>query len=157
MRPFAFLPVLLWVCALPFSGQVTPGDARFDEYLPRVESQRVGVVCNHTAVIPSPEGVPVHLVDTLIRLGVHVSAAFGPEHGFRGDLPDGAHAPDGIDPGTGVTVHSLYGTNKKPTVTSERLFVPAPPSQNVRIKIAWSGVRVPAKQSILGVVIFCEF
>ena len=115
MRPIAFLPVLLWVCALPLSGQVTPGDARFDEYLPRLENQRVGIVCNHTAVIPSPVGTPVHLVDTLIRSGVHVSAAFGPEHGFRGDLPDGAHAPDGIDPSTGVPVHSLYGTNKKPT------------------------------------------
>lgn len=115
MRPFAFLPVLLWVCTLPLFGQVTPGDTRFEEYLHLLEDQRVGIVCNHTAVIPSPKGPSVHLVDSLMRLGVNVTAAFGPEHGFRGDLPDGEHAPDGTDPVTGVTVHSLYGTHKKPT------------------------------------------
>ena len=115
MRPFAFLPVLLWVCALPLAGQVTPGDARFEEYLPLLKDQRVGIVCNHTAVIPSTDGSSAHLVDTLMRLGVNVTAAFGPEHGFRGDLPDGTHAPDGTDPSTGLPVHSLYGTHKKPT------------------------------------------
>lgn len=115
MRPFAFLPVLLWVCALPLTGQVTPGDARFKEYLPLLKDQRVGIVCNHTAVIPSTDGSSAHLVDTLMRLGVNVTAAFGPEHGFRGDLPDGTHAPDGTDPSTGLPVHSLYGTHKKPT------------------------------------------
>lgn len=115
MRPFALLPVLLWVCALPLSAQVTLGDARFEEYLPLIEEQRVGIVCNHTAVIAGPNGSTAHLVDTLIRLGINVTAAFGPEHGFRGDLPDGAHSPDGTDPSTGLPVHSLYGTHKKPT------------------------------------------
>ncbi|HCZ07663.1 MAG TPA: DUF1343 domain-containing protein [Flavobacteriales bacterium] len=114
MRLIAFLPVLLWVCALPLTGQVTPGDARFDEYLPLLEGQRVGIVCNHTAVVVDANGHGTHLVDTLLKSGVNVAAAFGPEHGFRGDLPDGAHAPDGTDPATGIAVYSLYGTYKKP-------------------------------------------
>ena len=44
-----------------------------------------------------------------------VRAAFGPEHEFRGDLPDGEKAADGTDPTTGLPIHSLYGTHKKPT------------------------------------------
>jgi hypothetical protein len=41
----------------------------------------------------------------------------------------------------------FLGTNKKETVTLESFVMPAPPSQNVRIKIAWSGVRVPVKRA----------
>ena len=84
-------------------------------YLPMLENQRVGVVCNHTAVLEDAKGGKTHLIDTLLDSGVEVVAAFGPEHGFRGDLPDGAHADDGYDPSTGIPVHSLYGTHKKPT------------------------------------------
>ena len=84
-------------------------------YLPMLEGKRIGVVCNHTASIQSAGDRQVHLVDTLLSRGVDVRAAFGPEHGFRGDLPDGTHAPDGMDPETGIPVHSLYGTHKKPT------------------------------------------
>lgn len=88
---------------------------RMESYLPLLEGKRVGVVANHTAMVSGPNRSSVHLIDTLLSRGVHVSAAFGPEHGFRGDLPDGAHADDGTDPATGIPVHSLYGTHKKPT------------------------------------------
>lgn len=115
MRTPAFLPVLLWVFAASLGAQVVPGDARMEAYLPQLEGQRVGVVCNHTARIASAGGGTVHLIDTLMGAGVNVAAAFGPEHGFRGDLPDGAHADDGTDTKTGIPVHSLYGTHKKPT------------------------------------------
>lgn len=115
MRYAAFLPVLLWVFAMPTIAQVIPGDARTAAYLPLLEGQRVGVVCNHTAVIPRTDGTPVHLVDSLLQLGVNVTAAFGPEHGFRGDLPDGTTAHNGTDPNSGIPVYSLYGTHKKPT------------------------------------------
>lgn len=115
MRGPAFILLLLCVSATTGSAQVVPGDARFEEYLPVVENQRVGVVCNHTAALAASGGTAVHLIDTLLALGVDIRAAFGPEHGFRGDLPDGAHAPDGTDPDTGIPVHSLYGTHKKPT------------------------------------------
>lgn len=115
MRLHLFLPSLLWVFASCASAQVRPGDAQLESYLPLLEEKRVGVVSNHTAVIHGKNGHHAHLIDTLLALGVDVSAAFGPEHGFRGDLPDGAHAEDGTDPTTGIPVHSLYGTHKKPT------------------------------------------
>jgi len=110
-----FLPGLLCVFTNVLSAQVIPGDARMDSYLPLLQGKRVGVVCNHTAVLSSPESGSIHLIDTLLRSGIEVTAAFGPEHGFRGDLPDGTHAHDDTDPATGIAIHSLYGTHKKPT------------------------------------------
>ena len=80
-----------------------------------LEGKRVGVVCNHTAVVHNAAGTPVHLIDTLIARGIEVRAAFGPEHGFRGDLPDGEKAQSGTDTRSGIAVRSLYGTHKKPS------------------------------------------
>ena len=112
---FLFTLMTLAVALSPARAQVIPADARMDAYLPLLEGQRVGVVCNHTAALATPDGHTVHLVDTLIASGIDVVAAFGPEHGFRGDLPDGQLADDGRDPRTGIPVFSLYGTHKKPT------------------------------------------
>ena len=112
--PSVFLALMLTSCvALP--AQVQTADARMDAYLPLLEGRRVGVVCNHTAAIPHGASGLTHLIDTLIASGIDVAAAFGPEHGFRGDLPDGEKAEDGRDPRTGIPVYSLYGTHKKPT------------------------------------------
>jgi uncharacterized protein YbbC (DUF1343 family) len=90
--------------------QITLGDARMEAYLPLLEGRTVGVVCNHTAVVDG-----VHLVDTLLSRGVHVTAAFAPEHGFRGRAAAGAHIENGVDPVSGIAIHSLYGRTKKPT------------------------------------------
>jgi uncharacterized protein YbbC (DUF1343 family) len=95
--------------------QVMPGDTHMEAYLPMLEGKRVGVVCNHTAVVHNAAGTPVHLIDTLIARGIEVRAAFGPEHGFRGDLPDGEKAQSGTDTRSGIAVRSLYGTHKKPS------------------------------------------
>lgn len=99
----------------PVQSQVQPGDARMEAYLPLLEGRRVGVVCNHTAQIQRSGQASIHLIDTLMSRGMDIRAAFGPEHGFRGDLPDGEKAEDGVDSTTGIPVHSLYGTHKKPT------------------------------------------
>lgn len=115
MRKSAFILLLLCVTLTGAFAQVMPGDARMGEYLPLLAGRKVGVVCNHTAALQRPDGSTIHLIDTLLAARVEVTAAFGPEHGFRGDLPDGAHAPDGTDADTGIPVHSLYGTHKKPT------------------------------------------
>ena len=112
--PSVFLALMLTSC-VALSAQVQTADARMDAYLPLLEGRRVGVVCNHTAAIPNSTSGFTHLVDTLIASGIDVVAAFGPEHGFRGDLPDGEKAEDGRDPRTGIPVYSLYGTHKKPT------------------------------------------
>ena len=112
--PSVFLALMLTSSAV-LPAQVQTADARMNAYLPLLEGQRVGVVCNHTAAIPNGASRFTHLIDTLIASGIDVAAAFGPEHGFRGDLPDGEKAEDGRDPRTGVPVYSLYGTHKKPT------------------------------------------
>ncbi len=76
----------------------------------RLAGKRVGVVCNHTAVLPDG----THLVDTLLKRGVNVTALFAPEHGIRGTEADGARIADATDPSTGLPVYSLYGRTTKP-------------------------------------------
>jgi uncharacterized protein YbbC (DUF1343 family) len=56
-----------------------------------------------------------HLVDTLLKLGVNIKVAFGPEHGFRGDAPDGAKIETTVDKATGIPIISLYGQKNKPS------------------------------------------
>lgn len=45
---------------------------------------------------------------------VELAALFSPEHGIRGDL-DQAEIADGIDPSTGLPIHSLYGERRAPS------------------------------------------
>ncbi len=81
-----------------------------EQLLPRLEGKRVGVVANHTSLVAG-----VHLVDTLIASGVAVKKVLAPEHGFRGDVPDGAEIDHTIDARTGLPIVSIYGKTKKPT------------------------------------------
>ena len=115
MRLLSVFLALMLTSSVVLPAQVQTADARMDAYLPLLEGRRVGVVCNHTAAIPHGASGFTHLIDTLIASGIDIAAAFGPEHGFRGDLPDGEKAEDGRDPRTGISVYSLYGTHKKPT------------------------------------------
>ncbi|MAI22956.1 MAG: hypothetical protein CL828_02775 [Crocinitomicaceae bacterium] len=80
---------------------------------------RVAVVANQTSVIgDGRRGAPVHLVDTLLALGIDVRKVFAPEHGFRGDAHNGANINDSSDPATGLPILSLHGTYRKPTAKS---------------------------------------
>jgi uncharacterized protein YbbC (DUF1343 family) len=58
-----------------------------------------------------------HSFDALAALGdVTLTAAFGPQHGLRGDKQDNmVESPDFTDPALGVPVFSLYGTVRRPT------------------------------------------
>jgi uncharacterized protein YbbC (DUF1343 family) len=58
-----------------------------------------------------------HALDALARLrDVRLSAAFGPQHGLRGDKQDNmVESPDYQDPVHGIPVFSLYGTVRRPT------------------------------------------
>ncbi len=49
-----------------------------------------------------------HILDYLLSQGVHVTAIFCPEHGFRGTDDAGAHIASSIDEKTGVPILSLY-------------------------------------------------
>jgi uncharacterized protein YbbC (DUF1343 family) len=57
-----------------------------------------------------------HSIDALIAAGVKISAAFGPQHGMKGDLQDNMmESPDETDPVHGFPVFSLYGEVRRPT------------------------------------------
>ena len=59
----------------------------------------------------------VHALDALAALPeIELSAAFGPQHGLRGDKQDNmVESPDYADPVLGVPVFSLYGEVRRPT------------------------------------------
>jgi len=58
-----------------------------------------------------------HSLDALAALeGVKLCAAFGPQHGLRGDKQDNmVESPDFIDPAHRIPVFSLYGEVRRPT------------------------------------------
>ena len=70
-------------------------------------------------LITNPTGVNVNLKSTIDIMheseNVNLVALFGPEHGVRGNFSAGTHITDHKDPKTGIQVHSLYGSNRKPS------------------------------------------
>lgn len=89
---------------------ILPGADQLDKYLPKLKGKKVALLVNQTSVVGRS-----HLIDTLLKLGVNIKVVFGPEHGFRGDAPDGANIATTTDAKTGLPVVSLYGKKSKPT------------------------------------------
>lgn len=88
-----------------------PGANQINLYKDLIENKSIAIVANQTSIVGK-----THLADTLLRMGINISAIFAPEHGFR-DLADaGDSIENGKDPETGVRVISLYGSHVKPTV-----------------------------------------
>jgi uncharacterized protein YbbC (DUF1343 family) len=58
-----------------------------------------------------------HSLDALAAIGdVTLTAAFGPQHGLRGDKQDNmVETADFVDPDRGIPVFSLYGEVRRPT------------------------------------------
>ena len=58
-----------------------------------------------------------HALDALAALPeLKLTAAFGPQHGLRGDKQDNmVESPDFLDPRLGIPVFSLYGQVRRPT------------------------------------------
>lgn len=77
-----------------------------------IEGKNIGIITNHIGILLNGE----HFVDYLFATKrVNIKALFGPEHGIRGDAPDGRKITDAIDEKTGIDVYSLYGEIRKPT------------------------------------------
>lgn len=66
----------------------------------------------------------VHSLDALAALDdMQVTAAFGPQHGLRGDKQDNMmESPDFTDPVLGIPVFSLYGEVRRPSSQSMGTF-----------------------------------
>jgi len=91
---------------------LTGADLLFSDHFDLVKGKRLGVVTNHSALLINK----VHLIDSLFNSkDVKLTALFGPEHGIRGDAPDGNTIKHGKDAKTGIPVYSLYGEIRKPT------------------------------------------
>ena len=65
-----------------------------------------------------------HSLDALARLpDLRLTAAFGPQHGLRGDKQDNmVESPDFLDPRLGIPVFSLYGAVRRPTAAMMETF-----------------------------------
>jgi uncharacterized protein YbbC (DUF1343 family) len=71
------------------------------------------------ALVAHPASVTVdltHSLDALIASGINVTAAFGPQHGIKGDKQDNmVETADETDPQYGIPLFSLYGEVRRPT------------------------------------------
>ncbi|HEU4440823.1 MAG TPA: DUF1343 domain-containing protein, partial [Burkholderiales bacterium] len=80
---------------------------------------RKPLVGRRVALLAHPASVTaglVHSLDALAAAGVKLTAAFGPQHGLRGDKQDNmVESPDFNDPLHGIPVFSLYGKVRRPT------------------------------------------
>lgn len=75
--------------------------------------KRVALLAHPPSVTPDL----THSLDALARCSdLRLTAAFGPQHGLRGDKQDNMiESPDFLDPQLGIPVFSLYGTVRRPT------------------------------------------
>ncbi len=81
---------------------------------------RAPLAGRRVALLAHPASVTAdlrHSLDALAALDdLHITAAFGPQHGLRGDKQDNmVESPDFRDPAHGIPVFSLYGTVRRPT------------------------------------------
>ncbi|MDP2250188.1 MAG: DUF1343 domain-containing protein, partial [Hydrogenophaga sp.] len=78
-----------------------------------LKGQRVALLAHPASVTREL----THALDALAALpDVTLSAAFGPQHGLRGDKQDNmVESPDYLDPTLGIPVFSLYGEVRRPT------------------------------------------
>jgi uncharacterized protein YbbC (DUF1343 family) len=77
-----------------------------------LEGRRVGLLAHPASVTRDL----THSLDALVTAGIGVSAAFGPQHGLKGDKQDNMiESEDFTDPLLGIPVFSLYGEVRRPT------------------------------------------
>jgi uncharacterized protein YbbC (DUF1343 family) len=91
--------------------RIRTGASRISSYLPLLQGKRVALLINATSLVGRS-----NLLDTLLKLHVHVVRVFSPEHGFRGLADAGATVNNSVDSATGVPVISLYGPHTSPSV-----------------------------------------
>ena len=92
---------------------ITPGiEVLLSDRLESLKGKRVALLTNQTGV----DRKGVRNVDLLrAHPAIDLVALFSPEHGVRGAAQAGEKVASGIDPKSGLPVHSLYGETKMPT------------------------------------------
>jgi uncharacterized protein YbbC (DUF1343 family) len=88
---------------------------------------RAPLVGKRVALLAHPASVTAdltHALDALAALpDLTLTAAFGPQHGIRGDKQDNMmESPDFIDPQLGIPIFSLYGEVRRPTAVMMDTF-----------------------------------
>jgi uncharacterized protein YbbC (DUF1343 family) len=83
-------------------------------------SLRAPLKGRRVALVAHPASVTAdltHSLDALAALGdIKLTAAFGPQHGIKGDVQDNMiETADFVDPVHGIPVFSLYGQVRRPT------------------------------------------
>jgi uncharacterized protein YbbC (DUF1343 family) len=86
-----------------------------------------GLRGKRVALLAHPASVTAdltHALDALAALpDLNLTAAFGPQHGLRGDKQDNMiESPDFTDPVHGIPVFSLYGEVRRPTAAMMSTF-----------------------------------
>src|SRR5580704_4426926 len=81
---------------------------------------RAPLAGRRVALLAHPASLTADLTHSLDALAacpeIELSAAFGPQHGLRGDKQDNmVETEDFIDPALGIPVFSLYGQVRAPT------------------------------------------
>jgi uncharacterized protein YbbC (DUF1343 family) len=89
------------------------------ELLRPLAGQRIALLAHPASVTRDL----THSLDALVAAGVNVSAAFGPQHGLRGDKQDNmVESDDFTDPVHQIPIFSLYGQARRPTGQSLGTF-----------------------------------
>src|SRR5262245_18330392 len=91
----------------------------------------------------------VHVLDALVaQPEIKLVAAFGPQHGLRGDQQDNmVESPDSHDPVHGIPVFSLYGEVRRPTAAMMDCF------DVLLVDLQYAGCRIYTFITTLGYVL----
>ncbi len=80
-----------------------------ENYLHLIEDKRLGIIANHTSLDSGGKHIT-----RLLSQHAEIKAIFGPEHGFQGNVEDGADIQDTFL--KDIPIYSLYGEFRGPTL-----------------------------------------
>lgn len=115
MKRFYILLFFSFLFLSSCNSQVIPAAESMEKYLSLLDGKKVALVANQTSMVGTN-----HLLDTLLCRDIDIKKIFTLEHGFRGKADAGQHINSGKDVKTGISIVSLYGKHKKPSVNDLR-------------------------------------